>query len=91
MHEQAVPLAVVQSVPQGLLQHQPWRPTDGPQEWRDRARHERNVRGVPQPHLTSQPTDVFTTYSDADFRLGLNAAQTTLSAVAQLTGATIRK
>jgi len=36
-----------------------------------------------------QPTDVFTTYSDADFRLGLNAAQTTLAAVAQLTGATV--
>jgi len=31
------------------------------------------------------PSDVFTTYNDADFRLGLNAAQTTLSAVAQLT------
>jgi hypothetical protein len=42
----------------------------------------------PQWH---QPTDVFTTYSDADFRLGLNAAQTTLGAVAQLTGAAIRK
>lgn len=34
-----------------------------------------------------QPTDVFTTYSDKDFRLGMNAAQTTLAAVAQLTGA----
>jgi hypothetical protein len=34
-----------------------------------------------------QPTDVFATYTDADFRLGLNAAQTTLGAVAQLTGA----
>jgi hypothetical protein len=38
-----------------------------------------------------QPTDVFTTYSDKDFRLGLNAAQTTLGAIAQLTGATIKK
>jgi hypothetical protein len=38
-----------------------------------------------------QPSDVFTTYSDKDFRLGLNAAQTTLAAVAQLTGATIKK
>jgi hypothetical protein len=54
-----------------------------------------NERGVhigsgwdPQWH---QPTDVFTTYSDKDFRLGLNAAQTTLGAVGQLTGATIRK
>ncbi len=42
----------------------------------------------PQWH---QPTDVFTTYNDKDFRLGLNAAQTTLSAVAGLTGATIRQ
>ena len=33
-----------------------------------------------------QPTDVFTHFSDGDFRLGLNATQTTLSAVAQLTG-----
>jgi Peptidase family M28 len=38
-----------------------------------------------------QPSDVFTTYSDKDFRLGLNAAQTTLSAIAQLTGATVKK
>jgi hypothetical protein len=38
-----------------------------------------------------QPTDVFTTYSDKDFRLGLSAAQTTLSAIAQLTGAKIKK
>jgi peptidase M28-like protein len=38
-----------------------------------------------------QPTDLFATYSDKDFHLGLNAAQTTLGAVAQLTGATIRK
>ena len=33
------------------------------------------------------PLDVWTTFSDKDFRLGLNAAQTTLSAVSQLTGA----
>ena len=38
-----------------------------------------------------QPIDVFTTFSDKDFRLGLNAAQTTLSAIAQLTGAKLRK
>ena len=37
----------------------------------------------PQWH---QPTDVFSTYNDKDFRLGLNAAQTTLSAIALLTG-----
>src|SRR4029079_11390685 len=41
----------------------------------------------PQWH---QPTDLFTTYSDKDFRLGLNAAQTTLGAVAQLAGARLR-
>ena len=34
-------------------------------------------------------TDVWTTYTDKDFRLGLNAAQTTLSAIARLTEATI--
>ncbi|AHG92473.1 peptidase M28 (plasmid) [Gemmatirosa kalamazoonensis] len=38
------------------------------------------------PHW-HQPTDVFATFSDKDFRLGLNAAQTTLGAVATLTGA----
>ena len=38
-----------------------------------------------------QPTDVYTTYNDQDFMLGLNAAQTTLGAVAELTGATIKK
>jgi Peptidase family M28 len=42
----------------------------------------------PQWH---QPTDVFTTYSDKDFLLGLNAAQTTFGAVGTLTGATIKK
>jgi hypothetical protein len=38
-----------------------------------------------------QPIDVFATFSDKDFRLGLNAAQTTLGAVAQLAGAKLRK
>ena len=38
-----------------------------------------------------QPTDVFSTYSDKDFRLGLNAAQTTLAAIAQLAGAEVKK
>lgn len=42
----------------------------------------------PQWH---QPTDVYTTYSDADFRLGLNAAQTTLGAIAELVGASVQK
>ncbi|MCG8414010.1 MAG: hypothetical protein MI746_07310, partial [Pseudomonadales bacterium] len=31
------------------------------------------------------PLDVWTTFTDDDFRLGLNAAQITLSAIAQLT------
>jgi hypothetical protein len=42
------------------------------------------------PHW-HQPTDVFATFSDKDFRLGLNAAQTTLGAIGMLTGATVRK
>jgi hypothetical protein len=41
------------------------------------------------PHW-HQPTDVYETFSDADFRLGLNAAQTTLAAIAQLAGARLR-
>jgi hypothetical protein len=39
------------------------------------------------PHW-HQPTDVYATFSDADFRLGLNAAQTTLGAIGRLAGAT---
>jgi hypothetical protein len=35
------------------------------------------------------PLDVWSSFTDKDFRLGLNAGQTTLSAIAQLTGATI--
>ena len=38
------------------------------------------------PHW-HQPTDLYRTYSDDDFRLGLNAAQTTLAAIAELTEA----
>ena len=41
------------------------------------------------PHW-HQPTDVFATFTDEDFRLGLNAAQTTLAAIAQLAGATVK-
>jgi hypothetical protein len=40
--------------------------------------------------LWHQPTDLFRNLSDKDFRLGLNAAQTTLAAVAQLAGAKIK-
>jgi hypothetical protein len=42
------------------------------------------------PHY-HQPTDRFSAYSDKDFRLGLNAAQTSLAAIAQLSGATLSK
>jgi hypothetical protein len=42
----------------------------------------------PQWH---QPTDLYSTYTDNDFRLGLNAAQTTLSAVGLLTGAKLKR
>jgi hypothetical protein len=34
---------------------------------------------------------VYSTFSDKDFRLGLNAAQTTLAGVALLTGAKVQK
>src|SRR6266850_861721 len=39
------------------------------------------------PHW-HQATDVYATFSDKDFRLGLNATQTSLAAIAQLTAAT---
>jgi hypothetical protein len=42
------------------------------------------------PHW-HQPTDLYSTFSDKDFRLGLNAAQTSLAAIAQLTGARLKK
>ncbi len=53
-----------------------------------------NERGVQvgsgwDPHW-HQPTDLFSTFSDKDFRLGLNAAQTTLGAIADLAGTTLR-
>jgi hypothetical protein len=42
------------------------------------------------PHW-HQPTDLYATFTDQDFRLGLNAAQTTLGAVARLAGASLRQ
>ena len=42
------------------------------------------------PHW-HQVTDVYATFTDKDFRLGLNAAQTTLGAIAMLAGATVTK
>jgi hypothetical protein len=38
-----------------------------------------------------QPIDVFSNFDDKDFRLGLNAAQTTLGAVGQLGGARLKR
>ena len=56
--------------------------------WRDWRLRDIGTGWDPQWH---QPTDVYETYSDKDFRLGLNAAQTTLAAVAQLAGLRLRK
>lgn len=42
------------------------------------------------PHW-HQPTDVYATFTEQDFRLGLNAAQTTLGAVARLAAASLRR
>jgi hypothetical protein len=42
------------------------------------------------PHW-HQPTDLYRTFSDKDFRLGLNAAQTTLGGIAELAGVTLQK
>jgi hypothetical protein len=42
------------------------------------------------PHW-HQPTDLVATFSDKDYLLGLNAAQTTLAAIAQLAGAQLKK
>ena len=47
-----------------------------------------HVGGGWDPHW-HQPTDVYTTFTDDDFRLGLASAQTTLAAIAQLAGARI--
>ncbi|MGO9995153.1 MAG: hypothetical protein ACLPTF_21930 [Steroidobacteraceae bacterium] len=40
------------------------------------------------PHW-HQPTDVYTMFTEQDFRLGLNAAQTTLGAIGRLSGASL--
>lgn len=52
----------------------------------NRRLYETGNRANPHWH---QPTDLFVTFSDADFRLGFNAAQTTLAAVALLVEARI--
>ncbi len=52
----------------------------------NRRLYETGNRANPHWH---RPTDLFVTFSDADFRLGFNAAQTTLAAVARLVEARI--
>ena len=42
------------------------------------------------PHW-HQPTDRYSTFSDKDFRLGLNAVQTSLAAIARLAGAALKR
>src|SRR4030095_9901640 len=42
------------------------------------------------PHW-HQPTDRYATFSDSDFRLGLNAAQTTRAAVSRLAGVMLKR
>jgi hypothetical protein len=48
----------------------------------------REIGAGSDPHW-HQPTDLYATFGDADFRLGLNAAQTTLGAIGRLAGATL--
>ena len=52
----------------------------------NRRLYETGNRANPHWH---QPTDLFVSFSDADFRLGFNAMQTTLGAVARLAGVNI--
>jgi hypothetical protein len=52
----------------------------------NRRLYETGNRANPHWH---QPTDLFVTFSDADYRLGFNAMQTTLGAVARLSGVAI--
>jgi hypothetical protein len=52
----------------------------------NRRLYETGNRANPHWH---QPTDLFVMYTDNDFRLGFNAAQTTLGAIALLVDARI--
>ena len=52
----------------------------------NRRLYETGNRANPHWH---QPSDLFVTFSDADFRLGFNAAQTPLAAVTKLAGVEI--
>jgi len=62
------------------------RPFDQPA--RERARHAHRRGRNPTWH---QPIDLFATFSDKDFRLGLNAAQTTGGALGLLAGVALVK
>ena len=53
----------------------------------NRRLYETGNRANPHWH---QPTDLFVTFSDDDFRLGFNAAQTTLGAISRLAGVHVR-
>jgi hypothetical protein len=55
-----------------------------------RENERRDYIGVGWSPHWHRATDVYATYSDKDFRLGLNAAQTTLAGVAELAGASVR-
>jgi hypothetical protein len=54
---------------------------------REARRLEEIIRGS-NPHH-HQPTDVYASYSDADFRLGFNALELTMGTVAELAGARV--
>ena len=54
----------------------------------NRRLYETGNRANPHWH---QPTDLFVTFSDDDFRLGFNAAQTTLGAIARLVDAKVER
>jgi hypothetical protein len=47
------------------------------------------IRGSNPNH--HQPTDKYENYAEEDFRLGFNAAQTTLGALGQLVGFTVTR
>jgi len=49
-----------------------------------------HIGSGPNPHW-HQPTDIYANFNDKDFLLGLNAAQTTLGAVAELAGARVKE
>ena len=52
-------------------------------------RRQSEIGAGANPHW-HQATDLYATYSEADFRLGFNAAQTTLGAIGELAGLRVR-